>query len=144
MPTKIYMWIKNNKNKSTIQQYTTVEVETRLFLKSVGLLKFYEEVTSLKGKSCLLRELIFCWDHRIQAFMVSLNLWYHPIEEDIYFMTRLSMREKDFPQFPNLPPDTVEESQLIYMQIYVMMRPLTQGIFRSLVARLGTSHLWSQ
>jgi hypothetical protein len=37
-----------------------------------------------------------------------LDLWYHPTEEDVYFITWLSRRGEDFPQFPELPHGVVE------------------------------------
>jgi hypothetical protein len=34
---------------------------------------------------------------------VGLDQWYHPTEEDVYFITGLYRRGKDFPQFPDVP-----------------------------------------
>jgi hypothetical protein len=42
--------------------------------------------------------------------------WYHPTEEDIYFITGLSRRGEDFPQFPDVPVGVAAESQLMYSQ----------------------------
>lgn len=41
------------------------------------------------------------------------------MKEDIYFITELSGREENWPQFPELPIGIVEEMQLIYVQRYV-------------------------
>jgi len=70
---------------------------TRVLLRSVGLLKYYEEATSLKGHSELLIHLIRRWDVYQQAFQVGPDQWYHPIEEDIYFIIGISKRGEDFP-----------------------------------------------
>jgi hypothetical protein len=61
-------------------------------LRNVGLLKFYEEATSLKGNSSFLYQLICRWDHARQTFRASHDLWYYPIEEDIYFIGGLFRR----------------------------------------------------
>jgi hypothetical protein len=37
------------------------------------------------------------WDHGRQWFGVSLDLWYHPTEEDVYFIIGLSRSGEDFP-----------------------------------------------
>jgi hypothetical protein len=46
--------------------------------------------------------------------MVGLDLWYHPIEEDVYFITGLSRRGEYFHHFPALPPSVVRKAQLAY------------------------------
>jgi hypothetical protein len=51
--------------------------------------------------------------------MASLDLWYHPMEEDVYFITELSRRGEYFPHFPALLPDVAGETQLAYVQRYV-------------------------
>jgi hypothetical protein len=89
---------------------------THVLLRDVGLLKYYEEATSLKGHSGLLVHLIRRWDVHRQAFCVGLDQWYHPTEEDIYFITGLSRRGEDFPQFPDVPVGVSTESQLMYSQ----------------------------
>jgi hypothetical protein len=38
-----------------------------------------------------------------RTFCVSLDQWYQPTKEDIYFITGLSRRGEDFPQFPDVP-----------------------------------------
>jgi hypothetical protein len=70
---------------------------THVLLRDVGLLKYYEEATSLKGHSSLLVHLIRRWDVHRQDFRVGLDQWYHPTEEDIYFITELSRTGEDFP-----------------------------------------------
>ena len=92
---------------------------TQLLLREVGLLNFYEEATSLKGHSGLLGQLIFRWNDHREAFRVSSDQWYAPIEEDTYFITGLSRRGKDFPQFLNAPVDYAARSQLAYSQRYI-------------------------
>ena len=77
--------------------------ETRGLLRCVNLLKFYEEATSLRGNFAFLQQLIRRWDHVEQAFMVSIDLWYRPMEQDIYFITWLFKRGEDWTQFPKLP-----------------------------------------
>jgi hypothetical protein len=42
-------------------------------------------------------------------------MWYQPIEEDIYFIMRLSRREEDFLHFLDLPSSVVGESHLAYV-----------------------------
>jgi hypothetical protein len=84
-------------------------------LMDVGLLKFYEEGTSLRGNSSLLQQLICHWDHGRQAFRVGPDLWYQPMEEDVYFITGLSRRGEVWPQFPDLPPGVAGETQLAYV-----------------------------
>ena len=70
---------------------------THVLLRDVGLLNYYEEATSIKGHSGLLAHLIRRWDVHRHAFHVGPNQWYHPIEEDIYFITGISRRGEDFP-----------------------------------------------
>ena len=41
------------------------------------------------------------------------------MEEDIYFITRLSRRVEDWPQFPEFPIGVSAETRLIYVQRYV-------------------------
>jgi hypothetical protein len=50
--------------------------QTHALFRDVGLLKYYEEATSLKGNSSFLQQLIHCWDHGMQTFRVDLDLLY--------------------------------------------------------------------
>jgi hypothetical protein len=50
---------------------------------------------------------------------VGPDQWYQPTEEDIYFITGLSRRGEDFPQFPDVPVGVAVESQLMYSQRYI-------------------------
>jgi hypothetical protein len=45
---------------------------------------------------------------------VGLDQWYHPTEEDIYFITGLSKRGEDFPQFLDVRVGVSTERQLMY------------------------------
>jgi hypothetical protein len=81
----------------------------------IGLLNFYQEGTSLKWNSSLLQQLIFHWDHVRHGFKVSLDLWYRPMEEDVYFIIGLSRRGEYFPHFPALPLGVARETQLEYV-----------------------------
>ena len=78
----------------------SITVATQFLLMEVGLLKFYEEATSLKGHGGLWRKLIFQWNAHRQDFQVGHNQRYAPTEEEIYFVTGLSRRGVDFPLFP--------------------------------------------
>jgi hypothetical protein len=94
----------------------------------VGLLKFYEEGTSLRGNSSLLQQVdpsLGSWSTGIQG---QSDLWYHPMEEDVYFITGLSRRGEDWPQFPDLPPGVAGETQLAYVQRYVIRHSFLFGI----------------
>jgi hypothetical protein len=91
-----------------------------VLLRNVGLLKYYEEATSLKGNSIFITQLIHQWDAHQQSFRVGPHHWYHPTEEDIYFITGLSRRGEDFPQFHDVPMGVAAESQLSYSQRYIM------------------------
>ena len=64
-----------------------ITLHTRGLLWNVGLLRFYKEATSLKWNTHFLTQLNHCYDHGFQAFKVGLNLWYCPIEEDVYYNT---------------------------------------------------------
>jgi hypothetical protein len=88
----------------------TITSHTHILLLHVGIVKFYEEVASLNGNMCLLTKLIHQLDHVRLAFKVIPNLWYHPMEEDIYFITKFSRRGEDFPQFHDFPLDVVGKS----------------------------------
>jgi hypothetical protein len=54
-----------------------------------------------------------------EGFKVSLNMWYHPMEEDVYFITGFSRRGVYFIHFPTLSLGVVGETQLAYVQRYV-------------------------
>jgi len=75
----------------------SITATMRLLLRNVGLLKYYEEATSLKKNYAFLEQLIHQWDAHKHAFKVSPHQWYHSTEEAIYFITGLSKRGKDFP-----------------------------------------------
>ena len=75
----------------------------RVLLRNVGLLKYYEEATSMKGNSSFITQLIHQWDAHQQAFRVGPHQWYHPTEEDIYFIIGISRRGEYFLFFPNFP-----------------------------------------
>jgi hypothetical protein len=74
-----------------------ITTQKHVLFMGVGLLKFYEEFTSLKGNSSVLQQLIHHWDHDRYAFKVSPNKWYQPMEKDVYFITKLSRRQKVWP-----------------------------------------------
>ena len=103
---------------------------TQLLLRDVDLLKFYEEATALKGHNILLVQLIYQWDAHRQAFRVSPDQWYQPTEEDIYFITSLSRRGEDFPQFLYVPIGCVIGSQLMYSQRYIRENILSPAYFQ--------------
>ena len=50
-----------------------ITTATQGLLRQVGLLKFYEEATSLKGHGVFLRHLIRRWNAHRQAFWVGPN-----------------------------------------------------------------------
>ena len=50
-----------------------ITTPTQFVLREVGLLKFYREVTSLKGHNGLLGQLIYRWDDHRQAFWVGIG-----------------------------------------------------------------------
>ena len=80
-----------------------ITAATQVLLKEVCLLKFYEEATSLKCHGGLLRQIIFRWNAHRKDFLVGPNQWYAPNKKDIYFITALSRKGKDFPSFPEVP-----------------------------------------
>ena len=80
----------------------------------------------------------------MQAFKVKLDLWYHPIEEDIYFIIGLSRREEVWPQFLELAIDIAGEIQLVMFQDVLVMAlstlqisklPVVSCIYINLVPR---------
>jgi hypothetical protein len=50
-----------------------------------------------------------------KGFKVDLDLSYHPMEEDFYFIIGLSRRGEYFPHFPMLLLDVVGETRLAYV-----------------------------
>jgi hypothetical protein len=96
-------------------------------------------------------QLIRRWDVHRQDFCVGPDQWYQPTEEDIYFITGLSRRGEDFPQFPDVPVGVAVESQLMYSQRYIGVDVLSPADFQvsggqlhgsllSVQRRLGASH----
>jgi hypothetical protein len=47
-----------------------------------------------------------------------MDMWYHTMEEDVYFITMFSRRGICFPHIPMLLPDATEETHLAYVQRY--------------------------
>ena len=94
----------------------SITIVTHVLLRDVGLLKYYEEATSLKGHFGFLVHLIRRWDVHQHAFHVSLYQWYHLTKEDIYFIIELSRRGEDFPQFLDVPVGVSTKIQLMYSQ----------------------------
>jgi hypothetical protein len=84
-------------------------------LRTLGLLKFYEEGTSLRGNSPLLQQFICHWDHGRKSFGFNLDVWYHPTKEDVYFIMSLSKRGEIWPQISNILPSITGETQLAYL-----------------------------
>lgn len=56
-----------------------IVAKTCHLLMSVGLLKYYEKVASLRENDHFLTQLIGHWDHGHQAFKVSPDLWYQQV-----------------------------------------------------------------
>jgi hypothetical protein len=56
------------------------------------------------------------WETGVQG---QSDMWYHPMEEDVYFIIGLSRRGVYFPHFPALPLGVAGETQLAYVQRYV-------------------------
>jgi hypothetical protein len=56
---------------------------------------------------------------------VGLYKWYHPSEEDIFFIIGLSKREEDFPQFLDVPVGVSVDSKLMYSQRYIGVEVLS-------------------
>jgi len=91
-----------------------ISVVTLALLMNVGLLKYYQEATSLKVHSILFLHLIHQWSVQEQVFHVDPNMWYRPFQEDIYFINGLSRRGEDFPEFPDFLLGFAAESQPVY------------------------------
>ena len=117
-PVQICMWVGGPREERDMYPHPIIE-QTCVLLRNVIFLKFYEEVTSLKRNTQLLMHLICRWDHDRQAIRVNLNLWYQPMEKDIYVITSLSRRGEDFPHYHNPLPNVGGESPLVYVQRYV-------------------------
>lgn len=96
-----------------------ISVVTWALLRNVGLLNYYEQATSLKAPFVFLAHLILWWSVQEKGFHFDLEAWYRNSKEDIYFITAISKREEDFPQFPYVPHGVAIESQLAYSQRYV-------------------------
>ena len=94
---------------------------TRDLLRHVDLLKFYEEDTSLRGKSTFLQQYICHWDHAQQAFRIGPDSWYLPMDEDIHFVIGLSRKGEDWSQFPELVVNIATKMKLIYVQRYFIL-----------------------
>ena len=86
----VRMW--EARERERIMYPRPIAATTKFLLREVGLPKFYDEATSLKGHSGLLGQLIFRLDAHRQAFRVSPGWWFVPTKEDIYFITGLSRR----------------------------------------------------
>ena len=87
-----------------------ITTKTHALLRNAGLLKYYEEATSLKEHYRLLVQLITWWNARRKVFHVGLHMWYQPTEEEIYFITGLSRRGEDFLLFHDVPISVAEKS----------------------------------
>jgi hypothetical protein len=92
-----------------------ISQSTHDLLIHVGILKFYQESTSMRGNSLLLQWFIRHWDHGQHGFRVNLDMWYHPTREDIDFIIKLFRRGEDLPRFPELPLGVAREIQLAYV-----------------------------
>jgi hypothetical protein len=90
-----------------------ISQHTHDLLMDIGLLKFYRKGISLRGNSTLLQQLIRRWDHGRHELRVGPDMWYHPTEEDVYFIIGLSRRGVYLPHFPALSIDAVGETQLL-------------------------------
>jgi hypothetical protein len=97
----VHEWETRGREKDLYPRRITVV--THVLLRYVGLLKYYEEDTSLKGHYGLLVHLIHQWDVHRQDLCVGPDQWYDPTEEDMYFITRIFTRGEYFPQFPDVP-----------------------------------------
>jgi hypothetical protein len=107
-----------------------ITTTTHVLLRNVGLLKYYEEATSLKGHYGLLVQLIHRWDVHRHAFCVGLDQWYHPTEEDMYFITGLSGEGRIFPSSLMSQVGVATEIQLMYSQRYIGVDVLSPTDFQ--------------
>jgi hypothetical protein len=97
--TYTFVCVSEAKERDMEAYHHPISQHTHDLLMCIGLLKFYEEGRSLRGDSTLLQQLIRQWDHGRQGFMVDLDMWYHPMEKDVYFITGCSRRGVYFPHF---------------------------------------------
>ena len=109
---------------------------TQGLLRQVGILKFYEEATSLKGHGFFLRHLIRRWNAQQQDFRVGINQWYTPTKEDIYFITGLLRRGVDFPSFPEVLVGYAKRIQLVYSKRYISINILYPSDFQVFAGQL--------
>ena len=121
-----------------------ITIATQGLLRQVGLLKFYKEVTSLKGHGLFLRHLIRRQNAHLQAFQVGPNQWYTPTKEDIYFITGLWRRGVDFPSFPEVPVGYATWSQLVYSQRYISTDILSPSNFQVFGGQLRIASFGSE
>lgn len=105
-------------------------------LRSVDLHNFYKEATSLRGNSALLQQLIHHWGHGQQAFKFSNDSWYQPTKEDMYYITGLARRGENQPWFPKLPINFSAETQMIYVQRYVILDIIYPTYFQVVSGKL--------
>ena len=114
-----------------------ISAKTWDLLRKVGLLKYYEEATSLKVHSSLLAQLIRCWNVQEQSLHVGPKTWYRSSKEDIYFIIGLSRRGEDFPEFLDVPYGVAVESHLVYSHRYV-----TGHVVRPTYFQMRGGKLW--
>ena len=93
----VHLWEVRERERDAYPRPITAV--TQGFLRQVGLLKFYEEATSLKSHSGFLRHIIRSWNAQQQAFRVGIDQWYTATKEDVYFIIGLSRKGVDFPSF---------------------------------------------
>ena len=124
----VWEWEARERERDLYPQPSTAA--THVLLRNVCLLKYYEEATSLKGNFSFLAQLIHLWDSHQQTFIVGPHQCHHPTEEDMYFITGLSRRGEDFPQFPDVPMGVAAESQLAYSQRYIACDIPSPGNFQ--------------
>ena len=125
----VHLWEAQERERDAYPRPITAA--TQGLLRKVGLLKFYEEATSLKGHGLFFRHLIRRWNAHRHAFQVGHNQWYRPTEKDIYFITGLSRRGVDFPSFPEALVGYVVGSELVYSQRYIsadILSPIFPGL----------------
>ena len=123
----VHLWEARERERDLYPRPITAA--TQGLLRQVGLLKFYEEATSLKSNSGFLRHLIRRWNSQQQAFRVGIDQWYTPTEEDVYFIIGISRRGVYFPSFPEVSVGYVAGSQLVYSQRYIGANRLSPSDF---------------
>ena len=67
-----------------------------------------------------------------------------PTKEDIYFITKISRREVDFPSFPEVPVGYAVGSQLVYSQRYISTDILSPSDFQVFGGQLRIGAFGSQ